>query len=174
MSDKDCAHADNFNHLSTPSTMTYSSTGAARDNKGKPKLSSVPFVVLEAIAGVLYRNSEEGGGKYPTDNWRKGAPHSVPLDSLIRHAFRLADGERIDPDDGLPHSWKILCNAAFLVFYQKYYPSMDDLRIAPGTKEEPKIEAPTESTPVNLGALLPMLAMAMAAKGKKQDESKAE
>jgi len=107
--------------------MTASPTGALRDNKGKAPLSWIPFIVLKAISMVLYRNSDLSGGKYPKGNWKKGAQYSVPMDSLLRHAFKRADGEKIDPDDGLPHSWKILCNAAFLVYYEDKYPELDDL-----------------------------------------------
>lgn len=110
--------------------MTSSPTGALRDNKNKLPLSWVPLCVVEAVAAVLWRNSVSGGGKYPDHNWQKGANYSTPLDSLLRHAGKRAQGEVTDPDDGLPHSWKILCNAAFLVFYEKHYPQLDDL----GTK----------------------------------------
>lgn len=109
--------------------MNASVTGALRDNKGKLPLSWVPLCILEAIASVLYRNSVSGGGKYPDHNWQKGAPYSVPMDSLLRHAFKRAKGELVDPDDGLPHTWKILTNAAFLVFYEKMYPTLDDLKV---------------------------------------------
>jgi hypothetical protein len=114
--------------------MTASSTGALRDNKGKAPLSWVPFEVVKAIALVLWKNSIPGGGKYPKSNWKKGAPYSVPMDSLLRHAFKRADGEKVDPDDGLPHSWKILCNAAFLVYYEAKYPQLDDLTVKESDK----------------------------------------
>lgn len=111
------------------SKMNVSPTGALRDNKAKLPVSWVPLCVIEAIAAVLWRNSQSGGGKYPDHNWQKGATFSTPLDSLLRHAMKRAQGEKIDPDDKLPHSWKILCNAAFLVFYEKFYPEMDDLKL---------------------------------------------
>lgn len=113
--------------ISDEAVMTASPTGALRDNRGKLPLSWVPLIIVEAIAGVLFRNSKSGGGKYPDHNWTKGANHSTPLDSLLRHAFKRAQGEKIDPDDGLPHSWKILCNAAFLVFYEKHFPELNNI-----------------------------------------------
>lgn len=109
-------------------TMTQSSTGALRDNKGKLPFSWLPFCLVEAWCRVLWRNSIPGGGKYPPHNWEKGAPYSVPMDSLLRHAFKRAAGEEVDPDDGLQHSWKIFVNAGFLVFYELFYPDMDDLK----------------------------------------------
>ena len=54
-----------------PKNMHESSTGALRDRKGKLPFSWVPYEVLEAIAAVLYKSSEEGGGKYPKHNWKK-------------------------------------------------------------------------------------------------------
>lgn len=99
-------------------------TGALRDNKGKPPFSDVPYELLEAVASVLYKSSVEGGGKYPRNNWRKGAAHNVPLDSLLRHALKLAAGETHDAETGLPHSWHVACNAAFLVFYEKHFPEL--------------------------------------------------
>jgi hypothetical protein len=135
--------------------MSVSPTGALRDNKGKAPVHWVPFEVVEAIALVLFRNSVEGGGRYPRHNWRKGAQHSIPLDSLIRHAMKLAGGEKIDPEDGLPHSWKIACNAAFLVFYEKRYPNLDDLKdVTP--KTEAALPNPLDVPPgvVNVGETL--------------------
>jgi hypothetical protein len=147
--------------------MSVSPTGALRDNKGKAPVHWVPFEVVEAIALVLFRNSVEGGGRYPRHNWRKGAQHSIPLDSLIRHAMKLAGGEKIDPEDGLPHSWKIACNAAFLVFYEKRYPNLDDLKDVTPQAEQPAPEATPQTvvapkSSVNLGSLLGPLLMGLA------------
>lgn len=119
--------------------MSVSPTGALRDNKGKPSLSRMPFILLEAFATVLFRNSIKGGGRYPDGNWKKGAPYSVPLDSCLRHGFRRSDGEKIDPEDGLPHSWKMFVNSGFLVYYEWRYPELDDLNDARELpKQEPK------------------------------------
>lgn len=107
--------------------MTIASTGAMRENKGKSPLSWVPRSLAEAVAQVLYRNSDEAGGRYPRNNWRKGLPWSETLDSLMRHANAIADGEDIDPEDGLPHIFKVATNAAFLIEYRKTHPEMDNL-----------------------------------------------
>lgn len=110
-----------------PETMSVSPTGALRDNKGKFPLHWVPWIVWDFVAQVLWRNSVPGGGKYPVHNWKKGAWYSTPLDSMLRHAGKRANGEKIDPDDGLPHTWKILTNAVFLAYYEWRYPELDDL-----------------------------------------------
>lgn len=114
------------------SGMQASATGSLRDNKGKAPVAEVPLELLEAVAMVLYKSSIPGGGKYPARNWRKGNSHSVPLNSLIRHAMKLAGGETHDAESGMAHSWHIACNAAFLVFYEKHFPELNDL----ATKEE--------------------------------------
>jgi hypothetical protein len=152
MSEK--VHADDFMHLAKQESMSLSPTGAARDNKGKAPLSLVPVEAMEAIALVLHKSSIPGGGKYPRNNWRKGAEYSVPLDSLLRHAFKLAGGEKYDTESGLPHSWHIICNAAFLVYYEKHYPQYNDLSVQ---EEQPQPAPPPpqqQGVPVNMGAIL--------------------
>lgn len=114
--------------------MNESPTGALRDSKGKLPFSWIPYEVLEAIAAVLYKSSEEGGGKYPKDNWKKCAEHSVPMDSLLRHSFKRCRGEMNDVESGLPHSWHMLVNAAFLVYYEQYAPELDNLNKPPKAK----------------------------------------
>jgi cytochrome c peroxidase len=64
-------------------------TGAVRDAaEGKGFFHCLPFEALEAAA-KLY---EAGAKKYGKNNWQKGMPLSVFLDSLLRHALKLANG----------------------------------------------------------------------------------
>ena len=124
-------------------TMTLSSNGAQRDNKKKLPFSWVPYEVIEAITAVLFKASKVGGGQYDKHNWKKGAEHSVPMDCLLRHAFKRAGGKMNDdcPEDcpgfgqdscqkhsRLPHSWHMLVNAAFLVYYEANYPDLNDMK----------------------------------------------
>ena len=121
--------------------MTASQTGALRENKGKLPFSWIPYEVIEAMAAVLYKSSVSGGGKYPNHNWKKCAEHSVPMDSLLRHSFKRANGEMIDDGpkgSGLPHSWHMLVNAAFLVYYEQYAPELNDMTGPPKPKPENK------------------------------------
>lgn len=159
----DGTHADEFNHL-RPKKMQYSATGAARDNTNKPKLSLVPVEVLEAVSTVLYKSSIEGGGKYEKHNWKKGDKYSTPLDSLLRHAYKLSAGETNDPESGLPHSWHIACNAAFLVYYEKHYPANNDFVVQ--ARKAPQAPSPTQQpqgTSIDMKAVAPMLGMLMTA-----------
>lgn len=122
----------------SPPKMNQSPTGALRDSKGKLPFSWIPYEVLEAIASVLWNSSEDGGGKYPRHNWKKGAEHSTPMNSLLRHSFKRSRGEMNDKESGLPHSWHMLTNAAFLVYYEHYAPELNDLTPAPKRKKGKK------------------------------------
>jgi len=116
--------------------MNESPTGALRDSKGKLPFSWVPYEIIEAMAAVLYKSSVAGGGKYPDHNWKKCAEHSVPMDSLLRHSFKRCRGEMTDNESGLPHSWHMLVNAAFLVYYEQYAPELNNLLPPPKPKPE--------------------------------------
>lgn len=100
--------------------------GGLRLNKGKINLSLCPVSATAAIASTLMKNSESYGGKYPNNNWRKGMNWSIVIDCLERHLACFKAGEDVDPEDGIPHLWKILTNAAFLVEYSKTCPELDD------------------------------------------------
>lgn len=55
-------------------------------------------------------------------NWELGQPSSRYLDSLLRHAFEYADGQR-DED----HITAVVWNAFGIVFNEEYKPELDDL-----------------------------------------------
>lgn len=97
-----------------------------RFNKGKINLSYCPTSAIAAIASTLQTNSEESGGKYPRDNWRKGMSWTVVINCLMRHLEDFRNGVDIDPEDGIPTIWKVATNAAFLVEYTKTCPELDD------------------------------------------------
>jgi hypothetical protein len=69
-------------------TRTNFETGAVRDGAdGKGFFHCLPYEAIEALA-KLY---EAGAKKYAKDNWKKGIPFSRYLDSLLRHALKLAE-----------------------------------------------------------------------------------
>lgn len=107
--------------------MSISPTGGLRDNKGKPRLSLVPYGVEVAIAEVIWQSSEHCGGKYPLHNWRKGLPWAEVGESLLRHAKKFVQlGEDLDQDSGLHHIKMVLTNAAFLLEYIETHPELDN------------------------------------------------
>lgn len=84
------------------------STGAVRDAaEGKGFFHLLPYIAIERMA-QLY---EAGARKYGKNNWRKGMPCSVFIDSMDRHALKLGDGWT-DED----HAAAVLFNAAGFIW----------------------------------------------------------
>jgi hypothetical protein len=67
---------------------------------------------------------ERGAKKYGDNNYQKGIPSSVFMDSLLRHAFKYRRGMR-DED----HPAAIRWNASGLIFNEERMPEMNDLEI---------------------------------------------
>lgn len=126
------AHHCGQAHHNTPipsqgTGMNVAATGGLRDNEGKPRLSLVPSELEEAVAHVIWKSSDQAGGKYPLQNWRKGLPWSEVAESAIRHLKAFAQrGEDTDPETGLDHLAHAACNLAFLLWYRKNRPALDD------------------------------------------------
>lgn len=79
-------------------------TGAQRDaGPGKGYFHCLPYVAMEALARLY----EAGAIKYGRDNWKRGIPLSCFLDSMLRHALKLAEC-RLDED----HTAAVMWNAA--------------------------------------------------------------
>lgn len=78
-----------------------------RYNTGKPQLSYnlLGRAVIEGEARVW----EKGAEKYDRGNWLKGQSLVTAIDSVIRHATALLNGENIDPESGLPHCDHLVC-----------------------------------------------------------------
>ena len=69
------------------------STGSQRDvREGKGRYDLLPPECIRRLA-LLY---ERGAVKYGDHNWKKGQPLSSTLDSLLRHAFQYAEGDRTE------------------------------------------------------------------------------
>lgn len=83
---------------------------AERKNTGKPEMSYVNMNCLAPCATVL----TFGAKKYSKNNWKKGMPVSIIIDSLIRHIGDLQDGKVVDDESKLAIIGHIQCNAMFL------------------------------------------------------------
>lgn len=97
-------------------------TGAQRDSdEGKPKLTYLPWDVLDRVAF----HYEKGAQKYGDDNWRLGMSSLEILDSLMRHTRKYFMG--MDDED---HLSAIVFNALCLIYNEENFkdtPEVHDL-----------------------------------------------
>lgn len=84
---------------------------AAKDDKGKLKLSLVPPQIIRDIAQVR----EYGCKKYhDPDNWRQVEMQRY-VDAFFRHWLKfIEDPNSIDEESGIPHYKHCACNMAFI------------------------------------------------------------
>lgn len=68
-----------------------------------------------------------GRKKYAEWNWAKGMAWSVPLGCAVRHCLAILDGERNDPESGLPHIGHVQSNLLMLLVFQRTYQEGNDL-----------------------------------------------
>jgi hypothetical protein len=87
------------------------STGARRDTQtGKGRFDLLPVNAMFRLA----KHFENGAVKYGDSNWLKGIPLSRYLDSLLRHAFKVAGG--LEDED---HLSAVIWNACCLLETQE-------------------------------------------------------
>lgn len=96
---------------------------------GKPPLGLLPARGVAAAAAGL----EHGARKYWPNNWRDCPPDEsfLYVHAMLRHAHKIADGEWIDPDSGLPHIALMLAGGMILAELRgfEYQPLEHDPRI---------------------------------------------
>lgn len=78
---------------------------------------------LEGLAKVL----QFGANKYAAHNWRGGIAYSRLTAAMLRHMFKILEGEYIDPESGLPHIDHAGCCWMFLSNMMKTRPDLNDL-----------------------------------------------
>ena len=84
---------------------------AAKADAGKLRPTLVPPSLILAVAAVR----EYGTAKYhDPENWRQVEPQRYK-DALFRHLLAYLQGEEYDPESGLPHTWHMATNLAFLI-----------------------------------------------------------
>jgi hypothetical protein len=79
-----------------------------RYDGGKEPLHLIPIRPLFELARVYGYGSK----KYDDDNWRKATTWRRVIASMLRHVYRFAAGEDIDPESGVHH----MAHAAFWAF----------------------------------------------------------
>lgn len=89
-------------------------TTGVKHDAGKPRWSLLPWRALEPVVQVL----EHGAAKYAVGNWKHVADAEARyLDAAFRHLGAHADGERLDPESGLPHLAHAVTNVLFLLWF---------------------------------------------------------
>jgi hypothetical protein len=96
---------------------------ALRYNQGKVEWSLVDYKSLESMVKVL----EYGVEKYARNNWKKGMPATQIIESMLRHTYKLLEGELVDSESGIEHIGHIQCNAMFLSYVLSEKPEYNDL-----------------------------------------------
>lgn len=66
---------------------------------------------------------EDGAVKYGDDNWRRGIPVKVFLDSALRHYVKFLRGDKDEPHDRAV-CWNLMC----AIWTAKHKPELDDYR----------------------------------------------
>lgn len=101
--------------------MTPTTEGIKFDD-GKPRVDLISPIALSELATVL----AFGAKKYAAWNWAKGIPYTRIIAALLRHTHKYLMGETLDPESGLSHAAHIMCNAMFLLHFEKLKPEFDD------------------------------------------------
>lgn len=84
-------------------------TGTKHDT-GKRRFSLLPTVAINAVIDVL----EFGARKYAVGNWRAvDDAHTRYFDAAHRHISAWWQGEKNDPESGLPHLAHAICCLVF-------------------------------------------------------------
>jgi hypothetical protein len=102
-----------------------------RFNAKKLPLSWVPGSLVKAVAAVLKVANTRPVNPYPAHNWRKGLNWAEVSESLERHILAWRDGEDIDPETNLRHTWHMACNVAFLIEFEERGLGTDDRFVYP-------------------------------------------
>lgn len=112
-------------------------SGAVRDAaKMKGRFDLIPFWPQFAYASIL----EAGAKKYAANNWRKGMPISVYVNSAINHLAKYKSGLRDEP-----HLWQALWNIAgavhtqIQIYFGNYPTEFNDLFSDVTLKEAPPL-----------------------------------
>lgn len=94
-------------------------SGAVRDRaKGKGRFDLITPFALTRIATIY----EKGAEKYDDRNWEKGMPHSVFIDSAVRHINQFIMG--LEDEDHLAQAaWNLLA----IMHLQYTHPELNDM-----------------------------------------------
>jgi len=78
----------------------------------KPKYELIPAMAINELAKVLTFGAE----KYEPNSWQNVSNGIERYRAaLLRHAFAMQSGEKLDIESGLPHAAHAMCCAAFII-----------------------------------------------------------
>jgi hypothetical protein len=101
--------------------------GPALTQGTKADTGKVPTELLSAEAMLqTAKVLAFGAKKYAAWNWSKGINYTRIVGAILRHTFSYMSGETNDPETGLSHMAHVMCEAMFLVHYEKYRKEFDD------------------------------------------------
>ena len=84
----------------------------------KPRLDLISPIALEEVAKVL----AFGAKKYQAWNWAKGINYTRVIAAILRHTYLYLRGETLDSETGISHMAAVMCNAMFLLHFEKLKP----------------------------------------------------
>ena len=97
--------------LSRADQALYDRDQEVKADGGKARPTLVPTGIIWAIAAIR----EYGCRKYhDPDNWKRVEAQRY-RDAAYRHWLSYLEGEKNDPESGLPHLHHLACNIAFLI-----------------------------------------------------------
>lgn len=91
-------------------------TEGLRYNRGKARVTLVPFEVLLALA----EHYTIGAEKYEDNNWRKGLKYNDTMDCAMRHIIAFQTGENMDEETGSHHLIAAIWNLVALHYFELY------------------------------------------------------
>jgi hypothetical protein len=87
-----------------------------KDDSGKIRYSLIPQSTVEDVVRVL----EHGAIKYAPDNWKKVPDYRQRYyDATMRHLQAWWNGESLDRESNLHHLAHAICNAMFLLWFDR-------------------------------------------------------
>jgi hypothetical protein len=99
--------------------------------------ATTPLVCLTTMLKLLQKQSlickkiTVSDGLYTEsgkNNWKKGMPATQIIESMLRHTFKLLEGELVDNESLCYHVGHIQCNAMFLSYVLSEKPEFNDLK----------------------------------------------
>jgi len=108
-----------------PGAWSQAQGNADRFNEGKAELSFL--LIGSEVSACEAKVWAMGAKKYSRGNWQKGQLLSTCMDSVLRHAAAIINGEMIDPESGLPHVWHLITASKIAAHSYLTKPELNDI-----------------------------------------------